>query len=56
MDPTKKKILMIVAISVGVGAVTGVSGYFLGLDSAVNGGVTGALCGTIAVFLHRSSR
>ena len=49
----KKKLLTVVVISIGIGALTTVAGYFLGLSSAANGGVTGAICGTTAVLILR---
>ena len=39
-----------VLIGIGIGALTGGAGYFLGL---VTGGVTGAICGVVAVFVLR---
>ncbi len=53
MDTAKNKILTLVAISVAIGALTGVAGHFLGLGGAVIGGVTGAACGATGAFLFR---
>ncbi len=49
----KKWFLTIVAISIVIGALTGVAGYFLGLGGGVTGGITGAICGATAAFLLR---
>ena len=50
---TKKKLLTCVVIGLGIGALTGVAGYYLDLSGVVTGGVTGAICGVIAVFIMR---
>ena len=42
-----------VLIGIGIGALTGGAGYLLGLGGAVTGGVTGAICGVVAVFVLR---
>ncbi len=45
-----------VLIGIGIGALTGGAGYFLGLGGAVTGGVTGAICGVVAVPATQESR
>ena len=57
MDIPKNKMLTLVAISMVIGALTGVAGGLLDLSSAVIGGVAGAVCGaTGAVLFRRPSR
>lgn len=53
MDTPKKKILTLAAIGVVIGTLTGVAGYFHGIDGAVIGGVAGAVCGATGAFLFR---
>ena len=53
MGILKKKILTLLAISLAIGALTGVVGYLLDLSGAVIGGVTGAVCGATGAFLFR---
>ena len=48
-----KKLLKIVVISLGIGALSGIAGQFLGLNTVVLGGLTGAICGVLAVYLIR---
>ena len=57
VDTPKNKILTLVAISMVIGALTGVAGGLLDLSGAVIGGVAGAICGaTGAVLFRRPSR
>ena len=45
--------LTIMVVSIGLGALIGVAGPFLGLGAGVVGGATGAICAVTAVFLLR---
>ena len=53
MSISRKNLLTVVAISIGIGALTGVAGHFLGLGAGVVGGATGAICAVTAVLLLR---
>ena len=53
VDIPKNRILTLLAISIVIGALTGVAGSFLDLGGAVIGGVAGAVCGATGVFLLR---
>ena len=57
MNIPTTKLLTVVAVCIGIGAIIGVAGYLLDLGGAVTGGVGGAICAVAAfLLLRRPSR